>query len=135
MVKTLVYLRSCAMPVFPRESGTEFTTHGATFTSYVSPGRGRTQLCGWRLTVPPDLAGVAHRPSREEIVLVLDGRLRLTLDGLTSELRSGDVALVPAGAELRVDGGPEGLTAWVTTTPWMTATTADGTTITPPWAQ
>jgi quercetin dioxygenase-like cupin family protein len=78
---------------------------------------------------------VPHRPSREEILLVLDGDLRITLDGTAVMLGPGDVALVPAGSELQVDGGPRGATAWVTTTPGLQAVTADGSRITPPWAQ
>ena len=46
-----------------------------------------------------------------------------------------DAALVPAGSELKVDGGPAGATAWVTTTPGLEAVTSDGTRISPPWAQ
>lgn len=46
----------------------------------------------------------------------------------------GDVALVPADSELRVDAGPDGATACVTTTPGLEAATADGTRIKPPWA-
>ncbi len=68
------------------------------------------------------------------MLLVLDGALRITLDGADSTLRPGDVALVPAGSELRVDSGPSGATAWVTTTPGLEAVMADGTTLTPPWA-
>lgn len=112
-----------------------YETHGSRFRSYVAPSRGSEQLCAWQLTVPADLQGVAHRPSREEVLLVLTGELRITLDGTTTVLHSGDVALVPAGSELRVDAGPDGATAWVTTTPGLQAVTADGTRISPPWAR
>ncbi len=39
-----------------------------------------------------------------------------------------------AGSELRVDSGPDGASAWVTTTAGLEAVTADGTRISPPWA-
>jgi len=68
-------------------------------------------------------------------MLVLDGELRVTLDGVSSALRRGDVLLIAANSELRVDAGPDGATAWVTTTPGLEAVTADGTRVTPPWAQ
>jgi mannose-6-phosphate isomerase-like protein (cupin superfamily) len=103
--------------------------------SYVSPSRGGSQLCAWQLTVPADLMGVAHRPSREEVLLVLEGELRITLDGTSAVLRAGDAVLVPAGTEFRVDAGPTGGRAWVTTTPGLEAVTADGAHIVPPWAQ
>lgn len=122
------------MPVIHPGDAVPFETHGSRFLSYVSPSRGSTELCAWQLTVPADLRGVAHRPTREEVLLVLTGELQVTLDGVATALRPGDVALVPAGSELRVDAGPDGATAWVTTTPGLEAVTADGTRITPPWA-
>ena len=115
------------MPVFHQADAVQYETHGSRFQSYSAPSRGSEQLCAWQLSVPADLQGVAHRPSREEVLLVLTGELRVTLDGTTSVLHPGDVALVPAQTELRVDAGPDGATAWVTTTPGLEAVTADGT--------
>lgn len=123
------------MPIFAPTDSTDFATHGSTFAAYVNPSRGSAELCAWKLTIPPGLAGVAHRPSREEVLLVLEGRLHITVDDDSAELGAGSVIHVPAGSLLCVDTGPEGGTAWVTTTPGLTASTADGTVITPPWAQ
>lgn len=123
------------MPVIHPADAVPFETHGSRFLSYVSPSKGSSQLCAWQLTVPANLRGVAHRPSREEVLLVLDGELRVILDGDSSALHRGDAVLVAAGSELRVDAGPTGATAWVTTTPGLEAVTADGSRITPPWAQ
>lgn len=123
------------MPVISPADAVPFATHGSEFLSYVSPSRGSNQLCAWRLTVPAGLRGVAHRPSREEVLLVLDGELQVTLDGATSSLHRHDVVLVPAGSELRVDAGHEGAVAWVSTTPGLEAVTADGTRVVPPWAR
>lgn len=122
------------MPVFFASDAVPYEVHGSRFRSYVAPSRGSRQLCAWLLTVPVDSRGVAHRPTREEVLLVLSGELLVTLDGTTTTLHPGDVALVPADSELRVDAGPEGATAWVTTTPGLEAVTADGTRIKPPWA-
>src|SRR5690349_5226125 len=104
------------MSVLRAGDASEFEAHGSRFCSYVAPSRGSTELCAWRLDVPPDLVGTAHRPTREEVLLVLSGELRITLDGQASQLRAGDVLLVPAHSELRVDAGPAGASAWVTTT-------------------
>ena len=123
------------MPVFNYADSTDYTTHGSTFAAYVNSARGSSQLCAWRLTVPPDMTGVAHRPSREEVLLVLEGELLVTIDGESNQLGSGSVAHVPAGSLLRIDSGADGGSAWVTTTPGLTATTQDGGVITPPWAQ
>ena len=123
------------MPVFSASDAVLFDTHGSRFAAYVAPSRGSRQLCGWRLDVPPGLAGAPHRPSREEILLVLSGGLAVTLDGERSQVTAGDVVLVPAGTELQVDGGPEGAALWVTTTPGLEARLADGSTLRPPWAR
>lgn len=123
------------MPVVRPVDAVPFETHGSRFLSYVSPSKGSKQLCAWQLSVPADLRGVAHRPTREEVLLVLDGELHVTLDGIESTLRRGDALLVLAGSELRVDAGPDGAAAWVTTTPGLEAVTADGARIQPPWAQ
>lgn len=123
------------MPIYAPTDSTEFTTHGSTFTAYVNPTRGSTDLCAWRLTIPPNVTGAAHRPSREEVLLVLDGLLRITVDDDTQALGPGAVIHVPGGSLLQVDTGVEGGSAWVTTTPGLTARLPDGTTITPPWAR
>jgi quercetin dioxygenase-like cupin family protein len=123
------------VPVFNHADSVDYTTHGSTFAAYVNPSRGSSQLCAWRLTVPPATTGVAHRPSREEVLLVLEGTLHITIDDETNQLGPGSVAHVPAGALLRIDTRVDGGSAWVSTTPGLTATTEDGTVITPPWAQ
>lgn len=122
------------MPVIRSQDAVVHEVHGSRFTSYVAPSRGSRQICAWQLTVPPDLRGVPHRPSREEVILVLTGQLDLTLDAVHTRLEPGEVALVPAGSELLVEAGPEGATAWVTTTPGLEAITADGARLRPPWA-
>ena len=123
------------MPIIGAKEATTFEMHGSRFGSYVAPSRGSSELCAWRLEIPADLGGVAHRPSREEVLLVLDGELGITIDGVRAELRQGDVALVPANSELRVDAGRSGATAWVTTTPGLEAIMEDGSRVSPPWTQ
>jgi quercetin dioxygenase-like cupin family protein len=123
------------VPIISSTDITTYETHGSRFHSYVAPSRGSDQLCAWRLEVPPGLEGVAHRPNREEVLLILDGDVCLTLDGVRSTLHKGDVVLVPANSELQVDAGTRGSSVWVTTTSGLEAVTSDGTRITPAWAQ
>ena len=122
------------MPVIRPDDAVSFETHGSRFLSFVSPSKGSMQLCAWQLSIPAGVRGVAHRPSLEEVLLILDGELQVTLDGAYAALHRGDALLVPAGSEFRVDAGPDGASAWVTTTPGLEAVTADGTRISPPWA-
>lgn len=108
--------------------------HGASFRSYVRPATGSTQLCAWRLEVQPGTSGTAHRVSHEEVLLVLDGTLRVHLDGGTRDAVAGDVVHVPAGAGLAVDNvSAEPASAWVTTSVGLVAELTDGTWLSPPW--
>lgn len=122
------------MPVIRSADATVHQVHGSTFSSFVAPSRGSAQLCAWQLNVPPGLRGVAHRPTREEVLLLLEGELTVTVDGIATVLAAGDVVLVPANSELRVDSGTAGAAAWVTTTPGLEAVMPDGSRFAPPWA-
>jgi hypothetical protein len=59
----------------------------------------------------------------------------MTINDESTDLAAGDVAIAPAGSEICLDGGTDGGSAWVTTTPGLEAVTADGTRIVPPWTQ
>jgi quercetin dioxygenase-like cupin family protein len=124
------------MPIVHDRDAVPHRLHGSTFHSYAAPATGSRELCAWRLEVPPGTVGAPHRVSREEVFLILGGRLTVTLDGVTGDLTPGDVLLVPAGAELRADNLSDGVvTAWVTTSVGLRATMADGSAVSPPWAR
>jgi len=131
------------MPVLHAADAVVHQFHGSVFTSFASPARGSRELCAWRLEVPPGSRGVPHTISKEEILLVLSGTLRVTLDGAPAsadarpaDARPGDAVLVPAGAQLQVDNpGPAPAVAWVTTSVGLEATMAGGAAIRPPWTQ
>ncbi len=122
------------MPVYQPSAADSHEMHGSRFHSFVRTNRGGGGLCAWRLEVGAGVAGVAHRPTHEEVMLVLGGTLQIGLDGAEETATAGCVVHVPAGAELRLDGGPEGATVWVTTTAGCKASVA-GHEIAPPWAQ
>ncbi len=92
------------MSVMRAAEATAYDTHGNRFLSYVSPARGSSELCAWTLAVPAGQRGVAHRPTREEVLLVLDGTMDITLDGVPSSLAAETSSLVGAGTELRAGG-------------------------------
>ncbi|HYU03729.1 MAG TPA: cupin domain-containing protein [Jatrophihabitantaceae bacterium] len=122
------------MPVIRSADAVVHEMHGTRFTSYAAPARGSQELCAWRIDVPPGSTGVAHTITREEIVFVLSGAMELTLDKAASTVRAGDVAVLPAGATVRLDNaGDEAVTAWVTTSVGLEAHLADGSRIVPPW--
>lgn len=109
--------------------------HGGRFVSYVRPDTGSRDLAAWRVEIPTGMVGPAHTISDEEAFYVLSGRLRLTIDGESAELRAGDAAVAPAGSELAVaNTSDQPAHMWVTTRVGLTAKLADGSTMTPPWA-
>ncbi|MBD0838089.1 cupin domain-containing protein [Streptomyces sp. TRM68416] len=123
------------MPVVRASEAVTHEIHGARFVSYATPRTGSKELCAWRGEVPPGTKAPAHTVNREELLLVLVGSLRVTLDGRTDDLAAGDLLIVNPGATLAVEN-PTDQTAitWVTTSVGLAADLADGTRITPPWA-
>ena len=123
------------MPFVRSADAVTHEIHGARFVAYANPASGSKELSAWRTEVPAGTDGVPHTVSREEVVQLLTGGLRLTVDGEEADLVAGDVAIVPAGATLRVDNvsGAEAA-MWVATSVGLTAELADGTLLTPPWA-
>lgn len=123
------------MPVIRSSEAVTHEIHGARFVSYATPLTGSKELCAWRGEVPPGTRAPAHTVSKEEILHLLVGTLRITLDGDTADLAAGDTLIVNAGSTLAVEN-PTDQTAltWVTTSVGLTAELADGTVLTPPWA-
>lgn len=125
------------MPLLSSTTAREFNVHGVVFESFACTASGAAQLGAWCAAFAPRTFGRPHRMSAEEVLLVLDGRLSIDIDGDRFDAAAGDAVLVPAGSVFTVDnetGRPA--RAWVTTSLGMTATMeSDGTRFTPPWAQ
>jgi mannose-6-phosphate isomerase-like protein (cupin superfamily) len=125
------------MPVVHSADAVVHELNGNRFSSYAAPARGSSQLCAWRLEVPPGPAGLPHRVSHEEVFYVLSGALQVMLDGRPAEPAGpGDAIVVAPGTLLRVDNpGPGTAVAWVTTSVGLQAELPDGSRISPPWVQ
>ena len=98
------------MPVIRSADAAVHQVHGSTFSSLVAPSRGSAQLCAWQLDAPAGLRGVAHRPTWEEVLLLLEGDATVTLDGIATVLAAGDVPLCQPHRHSRLDGGTAGAT-------------------------
>jgi len=123
------------MPFVSATEAVVHEMHGVRFVSYAAPTLGSRELCAWRGEVAPGSDGPGHRISREEVFLLLSGRLELTIDGETRALTPGDAAVAPPGSSVSVaNRTEEPATMWVTTTIGLQATLADGSQISPPWA-
>ena len=77
------------MPVIRAAQSVVHQMHGTSFTSYASPARGSRELCAWRIEIPGGTEGVPHHVSREEVLYVLGGTLRVTVDGETGDAAAG----------------------------------------------
>ncbi|WP_329340884.1 cupin domain-containing protein [Streptomyces sp. NBC_00663] len=123
------------MPVIHPSAAVTHEIHGARFVSYATPLTGSKELCAWRGEIPAGTKAPAHTVNREEILHLLAGALLITLDGDTHRLTPGDTVIVNPGATLSVENPTdETAVTWVTTSIGLSATMADGTVITPPWA-
>ncbi|MGW2744372.1 cupin domain-containing protein [Streptomyces sp. NPDC001450] len=123
------------MPVVRSSEAVTHEIHGARFVSYATPLTGSKELCAWRGEIPAGTKAPAHTVNREEIFLLLIGELLITLDGRTERISAGDTVIINPGSTLAVEN-PTDHTAvsWVTTSVGLTAELADGTVLTPPWA-
>lgn len=123
------------MPVVRSSEAQVHEMHGARFVSYARPRSGSRELCAWRTELPAGTRAPAHTVDREEVVHLLQGELTVTLDGHPERVAAGDTVIVNAGTAFGIENpGAETAVAWVTTSVGLTAELADGTVITPPWA-
>ena len=124
------------MPVIRAAQSVVHQMHGTSFTSYASPALGSRELCAWRIEIPRRTDGVPHHVSREEVLYVLSGTLRVTMEGDATDAAAGDVVLVPAGVQFGASNQTDGpATAWVTTTVGFAGVLPDGSWFTPPWTR
>ncbi|WP_030608718.1 cupin domain-containing protein [Streptomyces fulvoviolaceus] len=123
------------MPVIRLSEAVTHEIHGARFVSYATPLTGSKELCAWRGEIPGGTKTPAHTVNREEIFHLLAGELLITLDDDVHRIAAGDTVIINPGATLSVEN-PTDQTAvsWVTTSIGLEAVLADGTVITPPWA-
>ena len=123
------------MPLIRTADAVVYELHGTTFNSYASTASGSAELRVWRADFSPESEGVAHRIAKEEVFVVVEGALLVTIDDEVHSSSAGDVVIAPAGSILRVDNpGAVGASAWVSTTAGFSATLPDGSLISPPWA-
>lgn len=123
------------MPFVTATDAVAHEIHGVRFVSYAAPALGSEELCAWRSEVPAGVTGLPHTITREEVFLVLSGSPELSVDGETRSLEPGDAAIARPGSSIVLyNRTEEPATLWVTTSIGLEATMADGSRISPPWA-
>ena len=125
------------MPVIQAPTAPTHTVDGTSFTSLATPTRGNTgDLSVWRVAIAPGTPPTPHSLTREEIFVVLRGTADVTIAGDRATARAGDVIVVPKEVDFglgNTDAEPLELLCCLPV--GGQARLADGTLLTPPWAQ
>ncbi|MER7989368.1 cupin domain-containing protein [Streptomyces noursei] len=124
------------MPLTPLADAPTFERDGFTFRPLAVPSRGSTELAIWALDLAPGVHSETHSMDREEVFVVIEGKVSATIAGEDVHAEAGDALIVPAHATLQLRNGcprhPAKLTA--VTSAGMQAT-AGGATFAPPWTR
>lgn len=114
-----------------------FTVDGFHFTGLTAPSRGATELCTWRLEIEPNAKSEAHWLNHEEVFVLLDGTITVSVADDSIELHAGDALSVPAKSLLQLSSSGDRTAHALVCLPAGThATMADGREVgTPPWAK
>ena len=124
------------MPVLTTPESPTHRLEGTTFTSVATPSRGSSDLAVWSVEMAPRTPGTPHSLTREEVFVVLVGEASVRLNGEQATAHPGDAIVVPAGIPFEVANDDDSVLRLLC---FMQAggqaRLADGTLITPPWAQ
>ena len=124
------------MPVVRTANAPTFTVDGFHFIGLTAPSRGASELCTWRLEIEPHARSEAHWLDHEEVFVLLDGTITVSVAGEDIELHAGDALNVPARTLLQLSStADEAAHAVVCLPVGAHGTMADGHEVgTPPWA-
>lgn len=97
-----------------------------------SPG---STVAVWRTSSRPGSAGPVHRIDREQVVVVVEGELSATIDGVAQVASAGDAVVLPAGSlrGLR-NAGRSTLVTLTAAVPGSAARIDDGDPVVVPWS-
>jgi quercetin dioxygenase-like cupin family protein len=124
------------MPVLNAPAAPTHDLGGARFTSLATPSRGATDTAVWKVEILPGTPATPHALTREEVLVVLEGKASVRIAGHDGQAEAGDAIVVPAGAELELaNAGAEPLRLLCCLPVGGQARLADGSTFTPLWAQ
>ena len=68
---------------------------GNHMSGLATASRGATEVAVWRGVTDPGAGTPPHRHDREEVIVVLAGSAKLTIEGEAFSLGPGDVAIAP----------------------------------------
>ena len=85
------------MSVFHEEQNQEHELQGNHMVGLATPNRGAEQVEMWRARMDPGAATPPHSHEHEEVLLILSGTGRATIEGNEVRYRAGDTLILPAG--------------------------------------
>jgi len=110
-------------------------TPNAVMHTYASHELTGTELAVWSAEMAPGATGPVHTVDQDQVLIVLDGELELTLCGEARTLRRGASAVLPAGDERRlVNRSAAPAIALVSSKSGVRANTAQQEGVPLPWA-
>ncbi len=124
------------MPVSTLADAEVFARDGFTFRPLAVPSRGSAELAIWALRIGPGAVSEVHSMDREEVFVVVRGKVSATVGGEEVSAGDGDAIIVPAGSALRIRNAcPENPAELTAVTSVGMKATVGGATFPPPWAQ
>lgn len=125
------------MAVVRMADAPNFTVEGFHFTGLTAPSRGATELCTWRLEIEPNAKSDPHWLDHEEVFVLLDGTITVSVADESIELHAGDALSVPAKSLLQLNSSSDETAHALVCLPAGThATMANGQEVgVPPWAK
>lgn len=111
-------------------------TPAATMRTYASPsGPAFAAIAVWRTEMPADGAGPVHSVSEDQVIVLVEGSLSVTLADQQHELGPADAIVLPAGVARQVTAGPHGAVGILASLPGATASVAGADPVPVPWAR
>ena len=90
------------MPLSTLADAPAFDRNGFTFRPLAVPSRGSSELALWTVVIAPGLASEAHSMDREEVFVVVAGKISGTIGGEEFDAIAGDAVIVPAHTLLQL---------------------------------
>lgn len=111
-------------------------TEGNFASGVATPGRGAEEVSVIRQRQSPGAANPPHLHDREEVMVVLTGAVKVTIDKEETELSAGDALIVPANTMHRIETIGEAEAGWLLAAPaGVRFLFSDGREASPAWAR
>lgn len=124
------------MPITDSRMALVHDVAGTRFTPLAAPSTGSTEVSVWRVEVPAGGDPVPHELTREEVLVVLSGTARASIDGEVTDAAAGCAIIVPPHTPFSlVAAGDEPLVALAYLPVGGQARMPGQEPFTPPWAQ